>query len=285
MAKKETTKAEMILDNKIILRSVYGKVGMIYFIQPCRNPKTKRFPDHVRPVNSHGDIILKDKELNSDTVWIKETDVIQITDGQVFNLDDKYEKAVWEAIKYCPLIASDIYAKNPDGSSKINGNNSKIMEKRRYGIAELYIDKPGLETQRRVSRKQKVLRACNFIADDPKGHEGRLQMAKLLGKNMVNLPSADVEDYLYSIAEKHPEKIIKLYTGDDLSLRLLFIDARDKKVIYIKNKLYLYGDNIALGATDDAVIEWMKLPKNQKILELIKKDTYPEYYAVPDSQD
>lgn len=58
-----------------------------------------------------------------------------------------------------------------------------------------------------------------------------------------------------------------------------------KKVIYIKNKLYLYGDNIALGATDDAVIEWMKLPKNQKILELIKKDTYPEYYAVPDSQD
>ena len=156
------------------------------------------------------------------------------------------------------------------------------MEKRRYGIAELYVDRPGLETQRRVSRKQQVLKACNFIADDPKGHEGRLQIAKLLGKHMTNLPSADVEDYLYSVAEKQPDKIIRLYTGDDLSLRLLFIDARDKRVIYIKDKLYLYGDNIALGATDDAVIEWMKLPKNQKILELIKKDTYPEYYAVAD---
>jgi hypothetical protein len=183
------------------------------------------------------------------------------------------------------LIAKDIYEKNPDGSSKINGNNSKIMSKRRYGIAELYIDRPGLETQRRVSRKQQVLRACNFIADDSKGHEGRLQMARLLGKNMSNLPSADVEDYLYSIAEKHPEKIIKLYTGDDLTLRLLFIDAKDKHVIYIKNKLYLYGDNIALGATDDAVIEWMKLPKNQKILELIKRDTYPEYYSTSETAE
>ena len=154
MAKKETTKVDMILDNKVILRSVYGKVGMIYYIQPCRDPKTKRFPKHVKPVDAHGDLILKEKELNSDTVWIKETDVFKITDGQVFNLDDKYEAAVWETIKYCPLIASDIYAKNPDGSSKINGNNSKIMEKRRYGIAELYVDRPGLETQRRVSRKQ-----------------------------------------------------------------------------------------------------------------------------------
>lgn len=81
MAKKETTKVDMILDNKIILRSVYGKVGMIYYIQPCRDPKTRRFPDHVKPVDAHGDLILKEKELNSDTVWIKETDVFKITDG------------------------------------------------------------------------------------------------------------------------------------------------------------------------------------------------------------
>ena len=30
MAKKETTKVDMILDKKVILRSVDGKVGMIY---------------------------------------------------------------------------------------------------------------------------------------------------------------------------------------------------------------------------------------------------------------
>ena len=44
------------------------------------------------------------------------------------------------------------------------------------------------------------------------------------------------------------------------------------------NKLYLYADNIVLGATDDAVLTWMKDPKNSKTLELIKKDTYPDVY-------
>jgi len=59
----------------------------------------------------------------------------------------------------------------------------------------------------------------------------------------------------------------------------LFIDAKEKHTIYVKNKLYLYGDNIVLGATDDAVIAWMKNPTNLKVLELIKKDTYPDLYS------
>ena len=51
-----------------------------------------------------------------------------------------------------------------------------------------------------------------------------------------------------------------------------------KNVIIYKNKLYTYGDNIVLGATDDAVLNWMKVPANKAILELIRKDTYPEIY-------
>jgi hypothetical protein len=63
-----------------------------------------------------------------------------------------------------------------------------------------------------------------------------------------------------------------------MSLRLLFIEAKEKKVIYVKNKLYLYADKVVLGATDDAVIAWMKDPRNKNTLELIRKDTYPDYY-------
>ena len=103
-------------------------------------------------------------------------------------------------------------------------------------------------------------------------------MARVLGKDMRNQPTADVIDFLIRIAEKDPQKIINLYTGNDMSLRLLFIEAKEKRVIYIKNKVYLYGDNVILGATDDAVIAWMQDPKNQKVLELIKRDTFPDYY-------
>lgn len=212
-------------------------------------------------------------------VFWPENHVFTITSGKVYNLQDLHDKAEWEAIKNCPLIAKSRDARDANGDLIIDGPISTPKKPTRNGIAELYIDRPGLDTQRRVSRKQLVHKACTFIYEDERGADGQLNMARLLGKNMSNQPIADVVDYLISVAETNPEKIIKLYTGDDISLRLLFIDAKEKKVIYIKNKLYLYGDNIALGATDDAVIAWMKEPRNLKVLELIKKDTYPDYYS------
>jgi hypothetical protein len=47
----------------------------------------------------------------------------------------------------------------------------------------------------------------------------------------------------------------------------------------------MYGDDIILGANDDAVITWMKDPKNRKIVELIKKDTYPEMYQQEENKE
>lgn len=279
---KTTTKADLI-SNVIVLRSVYGKVGIKYFIQPCKDPKTGRYPNCVKPVDSHGDIIITDAERNSGKYFIKETDTFVIEDGTTFNLDDEIDAAKWEAIKNCILIAPDRYAKDASGNYLIDGTVGWKSKKPRYGVAELYIDRPGYESAQRVSKKKKIHNAATFILDDRKGSEGRLLIARLLGKSMTNMPDADVEDYLLSVAEKDPDKIINLYTGDDTNLRLLFIEAKDKKVIYIKNKLYLYADNVVLGATDDAVITWMKDPKNRKTLELIRKDTFPDMYPQEES--
>lgn len=280
MAKKETTQSDLIFDNKIILRSVYGKVGIKYFIQPCPNPKTGQLPNCIKKVDSHGDMIMSDEErnklANGDIVLFKEDHTFIITDGMVFDLTNKVDKATWEAIKYCPLIAPELTAKNPDGTYMIHGTTDrKEVKHRRYGIAELYIDRPGIEAQRRVSRKKKVLEACNYIVNDSKGADGRLMKAKLLGKHMTNMPSTDVEDYLLAVAEKDPDKIIKLYTGEDLDLRLLLVEARDKGVVIIKNKMYLYGSR-PIGATEEAAIEWMKRSDNQKFVEMMKQDTFPE---------
>lgn len=274
---KSIVKKNNLVQNIIVLRSVYGKVGIKYYIQPCKD-KQGRLPSCVRSVDSRGDIILKDAERNSDEIFIKENETFIIEDGTTFNLDDKYDKTKWEAIKNCPLIAPERFAKDDNGNYLIDGTLGWNSKKPRYGIAELYIDRPGYESAQRVSKKKKIHNAATFIIDDERGAEGRLLIARLLGKNMSNMPDADVEDYLLSIAEKTPDKIIDLYTGNDTTLRLLFIEAKDKKVIYIKNKLYLYADNIVLGATDDAVLTWMKDPKNSKTLELIKKDTYPDVY-------
>ena len=95
---------------------------------------------------------------------------------------------------------------------------------------------------------------------------------------MDNQPAADVEYFLISIAKKTPEKIIEICTGGDLANRVLFISAKENGIIRKQNGLYTYGEdgNTILGASEDAVIDWMKQPKNKKTLELIRKDAFPE---------
>lgn len=288
-AKKQITKADIVFDDKkIILRSVFDKANIKYYIQPCKN-KYGQYPSCIKRVNSQGDMIMSESEKAAYSegreMFFPENHIFEVTSGKVYNLDNMYDKAEWEAIKNCPLIAKSRDERDANGNLIIDGTTvpTQIMyngkQGGRNGVAELYIDRPGIETQRRVSKKQLIHKACSYIYNDERGADGQLNMARLLGKNMQNQPIADVVDFLISQAEQNPEKIINLYTGDDISLRLLFIDAKEKKVIYIKNKLYLYGDNIALGATDDAVIAWMKEPRNLKVLELIKKDTYPDYFG------
>lgn len=287
--KKQVTKTDVVFDEtKIILKSTFDKAGISYFIQPCKD-KSGRFPECVKRVNSQGDMILteseRERELRGEIHYIPEDNFFEITSGKVFDLTDVVDRCEWEAIKNCPLIAKSRFEKNKDGVPVIDGPNFKgdfkLTNGGRSGIGELYIDHPGLETTRRVSKKQEIHRAESFIFDDPNGLQGQINMARLLGKDMSNQPAADVLDYLLEIAKSNPKKIINLYTGGETALRLLFIEAKEKHVIYIKNKLYLYGDNIALGATDDAVIAWMKEPRNLKVLELIKRDTYPDLITEP----
>ena len=276
MAKQ--TKTEINLSNKIVLRSVRGKVGLKVLIQPCKDPKTGKYAECVKRVDSNNDMILSEKELNDPNrlYFIKESDVFTIVDGTTFDLDDVRDRFIWEAIQYCPLIAPDYYAKDQNGNSLINGTSDWSSKQPRFGVAELYVERPGVEANRRVSRKKLKLDAETYIFNDDRGYDGRVLKARLLGHRMDHMPDADVTDYLLQVAERDPEKIINIYTGGDTAVRLLFIEARDKHVILYKNKLYTYADNVVLGATDEAAILFLKDPKNANIYKLIKRDTYPE---------
>lgn len=255
---------------------VYRDVEQKYYVQPCVNPKTGQFPDHIRPVNSNGDMILSDDDKNrqsrGEVIFIPQNMLIEIRPGQEFDLSKPYDKAIWEAIEHCPVIASSRTETDENGNYVIDGDD------RRYGVAELYVENPEMESQRSVNTEKLKYDAKTFVFNDPRGPEGRLLMCKVLGRNMDGASDADVTDYLIKLADKTPQRIIDIYTGDDLNLRFLFVEAREKKVITIKNKAYVYGDEgqFILGATDEAVINWMKNPANQKILSLIRKEVNPD---------
>ena len=256
-------------ESKIVLRSVFGKVGMKYYIQPSRD-KNGNWPECVKQVDSFGNMIVSDAERNSGQPFIKVTETFTIEDGKTFDLTDPWDQARWEAIKNCPMIADFRGQRDAKGNLIIDG------DAKRYGRAELYIERPGVETAKKVSKRQKIHDAESYIFDDPKGAEGRLKVARILGKHMSHASDSDIKDYLLEIASRDPDKIIKLYTGEDLELRTLFLDARDKGVIRSVSGIYVYGDGISLGGTIDVVISWMRDPRNKKMLESIKRDTYPE---------
>lgn len=271
-------KKEIDLSQKVVLRSVRGKVGIVVKIQPCKNPETSEYASCVKRVDSNGDMILSEAERNDPNrqYFIKETDTFDIVDGTTFDLENVRQRFIWEAIQYCPLIAPDYYAKDRNGNSLINGTPGWNSKAPRFGIAELYVERPGVEANRRVSRKKLKHDAETFIYNDERGYDGRVLKARLLGHRMDGMADADVTDYLLQVAERDPEKIINIYTGGDTAVRLLFIEARDKNIILYKNKLFTYADGVVLGATDEAAILFLKDPKNANVYKLIKQDTYPE---------
>lgn len=261
------------MKNIKIIRSVYKVTRCI--MEPVPNPKTGRLPDNVRKVDSKGDMILsaEDKNISTDLL-IPETASIEIFDGKEFNLDDPYDAAWWNAIKDSRLIAKERGAKNEHGVFIIDGNAS------RYGTAEFYVETPGRDAAIKIERKRKTHQALAFIFGDTS--QGLYTKARLIGGSMNGLAVDEVIEYLSDIADKNPEEILKVYTGEDIHLHILLADALEKHVIRYKNKqIYIFGEGTILGASEDSVINWMKLPNNKAIVDLIKSETYPEHYDTP----
>ena len=258
--------------DKIILRNVYGKMKEIH-IQPGRQQNGNKWP-FVKPVRydsmGNAEMILSQDELNDPMreYFIAEDMDIVLVDGKTFDLTNPLEKNIWESIQYSDIIAPTRGSKDKNGNLYIDGG------KKRYGTAEFYVDIPGEESAKTVKKRQKITEAWTLIGQD--SESGRLTKCKLLGKIMINAPATDVTDYLYSRAQDNPEEVIELYRGSDAGLKLLQIDAKDKAIIIKKDGMYVYGETI-LGATDAAVLLFFKDPQNQRILQLIKNETYPEY--------
>jgi hypothetical protein len=261
----------MIMSNEIILRSVYGKVNQTYFIQPCPNPRTGRLPDCVRTVDSNGDMILSEDDVrkmsSGEAHFVPSNHVFEIVDGTHYNLDDIVDKANWESIEHCNWIAKDRFQRDDDGNLIVDGNS------RRYGVADLYVERPGEITQARMTRKQVVFRASQYIYEDSEAN--RIKKCRVLGRNLSNAIPADVLDYLIEQAEKDPKKIINLYEGEDWKMHLFLLDAIDRGVVRKSGGIYKYED-MMLGGSMEATISFLRDIRYRKLLDSIKRETYPD---------
>ena len=262
--------------NKVItIRSVY-KVKEYHF-QPTKQKNGLNWP-WVKPTrigaDGRSEMILSDAERNSpeSMYFIPEDLDVIVIDGTTFDLNDKRQENIWNAIKGHDLFAPSRDARDENGTLLIDGDAKK------YGTAELYVEVPGEDSERSVNRKKLIIQAMRLVEED--SVDGRLTKCKLLGKNMKYAPSSDVEDYLYQVAEKTPNRVIDLYTNGDTALRLLLIEALEKNIIRKKNGVFMYGETV-LGMTDDAVINFFKIASNKTVFEEIKRETFPQFIQTP----
>ena len=252
---------------KIVLRSVY-KVPSIW-VEPAPNPTTGRFPDCVYEGK------LTEAQKDSGKPYISIDDAFEVKDGTVLDLNDPYDKARWQAIEHSPLIAKTRYFKDEKGNLTIDGNA------KRYGYAEIYVEVPGNESAVKISKRKKQNQAETFVFN---ATESELRnIAKLLGSNMRHSDINDVQDFLLDIAKRDADSIIDAFTGEDASLRLLLIDALERKIIYKKSSLYNYGEGIVLGTSQDSCILWMKDPRNKKLLDQLRYEVHPNWHDAPET--
>ena len=259
------------MSNVIILRSVYGKVNQTYFIQPCPNPRTGKLPLCVKTVDSNGDMILSEDEIRKmstgEAFYVAADQVFEIVDGITFDLDDVIDNAKWESIKYCNWIAKDRSERDANGNYVIDGSS------RKYGNADLYVERPGELTKIRMNKKELIFRASQYIYEDSEIE--RIKKCRVLGRNLSNAIPADVLDFLIETAEKNPKKIMDLYEGEDWKMQLFLLDAIDRGVIRKSDGIYKYDDKM-LGASLEATVTFLRDIRYKKILDSIKRETYPE---------
>ena len=266
----------MIMNNEIILRSAYGKVNQTYFIQPCPNPRTGRFPDCVRLVKGDAskgptEMILSEDDIDrmnrGEAHFIPADAVFEIVDGTRFDLDDPIDAAKWAAIEHCNWIAKDRFQRDAEGNLIIDGNA------RKYGVADLYVERPGEITKFKMDKKQVVFKAMQYIYEDSETE--RIKKCRVLGRNLSTAIPADILDYLIEIAERDPKKILNLYEGEDWKMQLFILDAIDRGVIRKADGIYKYDDKM-LGGSMEATVTFLRDIRYKKLLDSIKRETYPE---------
>lgn len=264
------------MNNEIILRSAYGKVNQTYFIQPCPNPRTGRLPDCVRLVKGDAskgptEMILSEDDIDrmnrGEAHFIPADAVFEIVDGTRFDLDDPIDAAKWAAIEHCNWIAKDRFQRDAEGNLVIDGNA------RKYGVADLYVERPGEITKFKMDKKQIVFKAMQYIYEDSETE--RIKKCRVLGRNLSTAIPADILDYLIEIAERDPRKILNLYEGEDWKMQLFILDAIDRGVIRKADGIYKYDDKM-LGGSMEATVTFLRDIRYKKLLDSIKRETYPE---------
>lgn len=242
--------------NKVIeIRSVYKEGRQT--IQPAFDPKTGWYAGVER---------LSDEEKKGRKYYVtvggrgddaRKNTKIKLENGYTFDLSDPVDAVNWEWVKHSPCLAMS-------------------FAEAQMGKALFYVHIEGREAEEANKIMEHAFEAMQYVIKD--ATTNYVNRALLLGMDMEGEEPATIKQFLLETAKNSPEKIFRIYRDKAMKIYLLF--AKAKKAGHVikdeANGVFRYGTHI-LGVSDDACIAFLQ--QNEDILELIERDTNPDYFV------
>jgi len=236
-------------DKIFILKSIYKTKNRI---QPAYDP-TIGFYKGVRRLSEDD----KKKETYFVTVDDKEgkNTTILLEDGMEINLNNEVDRINWEWMQHHPYIAMS------------------YEESQHSPSAFFYVVQEGLESEKKNERTMRLHKALDYVVNDsPNNYYER---AILLGHDLTDAPPATVQEFLLDTAKDSPEKILRIYEGHDLALRLLVVRAKMKNLLTYDGNVYVFGTT-PLGVKDEHILDYLKSTKGKEIAEQLHAAVYTD---------
>lgn len=198
---------------------------------------------------------LSEDDKRKKKVWAEPSSKFILKDGVTFDLNDPAQKMTWEWVKYCSCIAE----------SEEDCQHSKD--------AEFYIFLENEEAAKNVSRRELKIRAANKILGDASANYA--QRAEMLGVNMDYARPTVIKEFLLEQADLVPEKVLRIYEGADVAVKLTLLQALKKGVVVLDQAGFFRYGNTVMGMTEKSAIDWMQDKAHSSLVDMIVKDTNP----------
>lgn len=201
---------------------------------------------------------LSEEDKRKRTHWAEPSSKYVLRDGVTFDLNDDAQRITWAWVKHSPCIAL-----NEDDCQHTPG-------------AEFYVYLENEVAAKNISRRELKYKVIECILND--NSVNYPMRAELLGVNMDYARPSVIKDFLLDQAELTPEKVLAIYEGADVSVRLLLIKAKKMNLVKVDEAgFYRYG-NVVLGMSEKAAVDWLQEKSHRHLIDMIEREANPEYF-------
>jgi len=232
--------SETITKDIITLKSVF-KNGK-YTVQPARD-KTKNW--------YHGVPRLSEDQKRNLEYWAEPNSKLVLEDNFKFDLNDPIAEANWEWVKHLPCVAMS------------------FEECQKTPSAQFYVFIAGREAVKTNQIHDIKFKAIKYIMEDsPVNYENR---ALMLDNDLVGESPEEIKNVLLGIAERQPLRVIAAYEAKNSHIKLLYLKAKEKNIIELKDGVVLFGSHI-LGVNQEGALAFLQTKEHEQILKLLEKE-------------